>query len=497
MKTAVVIGSGMSGLCAGLLLAMHDYKVTLVEQHSRPGGLLQRFYRKAWAFDTGFHYCGGVAHEDILGRILRHLGVHDRLTFLPLDEDGFDRLRFPGLEFRVPVGVDRYRARLKDTFPHEATGIDAFVDALEGAVETYGLCQFNAHIDRERLFEVERMSLRAVLDAHLRDPTAKAVLAGQGFLYGVPPSEAPFGLHAVILHHFLCGATRIRGGGEALANALSQRLGELGGTLRLRSKVRQVLVDDLEATGVVLASGEEIRADLVISSMHPRTLLDCIPKTAVRKVYRNRVREQRPGLACMGIYVGLDGPPQGLANCNVFRHRSYDLDDAIRGISETEVPLYFATAAAEGRPSRGAAPSNAVMVNVLLDYERVEAWRGSRSGRRPPEYMALKRRLEGVVLEALFEDFPALRSQVMRVESSTGLTNEFYTGVPRGAMYGHYHCVGQMGRYRPSQIIRIRHFVQVGQAVFTPGILGAALSAYYGTGWVLGLETLLQELKDC
>ena len=100
-----------------------------------------------------------------------------------------------------------------------------------------------------------------------------------------------------------------------------------------------------------------------------------------------------------------------------------------------------------------------------------------------------------IYAEAVLADFPQLGPHVVRVESSTALSTEHYTRTPRGAMYGHYHSVAQMGRYRLPQIIRIHNFVQVGQGVFTPGILGTTLSAYYGCGYYLGLERLVAELE--
>ena len=111
---AVVIGSGMGGLTAARLLQKRGYEVTVLEQHYRPGGLLHRFFRKEGAFDTGFHYCGGIAPGQPLGQALRHLGVMDKLEFHALDPDGFDILRFPDAEIRVPAG---WEALMNDPDP--------------------------------------------------------------------------------------------------------------------------------------------------------------------------------------------------------------------------------------------------------------------------------------------------------------------------------------------------------------------------------------------
>src|SRR3982074_1785819 len=100
----VVIGSGMGGLSAGLVLAKKGFKVCVLEQHYRPGGCLHQFFRNKIPFETGFRYVGGVGPDGTLGRYLRYLGVHDRLSFQPLDPDGFDLLRVPEFSFFVPTG---------------------------------------------------------------------------------------------------------------------------------------------------------------------------------------------------------------------------------------------------------------------------------------------------------------------------------------------------------------------------------------------------------
>ena len=65
----------------------------------------------------------------------------DAVEFVPLDIDGFDELRFPGVIFRVPAGHDKYKAALLAQFPGEAAAIEKYVrllteiDMLQGMME--------------------------------------------------------------------------------------------------------------------------------------------------------------------------------------------------------------------------------------------------------------------------------------------------------------------------------------------------------------------------
>lgn len=495
-RRAVVIGAGAGGLTSALLLASHGWEVDVYEQHYRPGGFLHRFFRQGAAYDTGFHYCGGVAWEDLLGRVLRLLGIFDDLRFFPLDPEGFDRIVFPDIDITVPVGVAAYRTRMKEHFPHEAKGIDGFIDEIERAVQGYGLYAFKAEVDIAEVLYWEELTVDQVLDRHVRDPQVRLALVGQCMLYGLAPHEAPFGLHAVILHHFLRGAWRIDGGGDRLASLMVKRLKALGGRLHLKTGVRRVLIDGRRACGIELEGGEIVGADLVISNVHPRGLLDMIAPEALRPAYRNRVLDQRVGRAHFGLYAELDGGTELLGNRNLYRFRTTDIDRAFTDTRPGDVPFYFATSPTQGHPLVERRAGREVLLMLAgLSWERVAPWAHLPSAERPPEYHALKAETQTALLEALEADHPGIRAHIRRVESSTGLTTRHFTRAPGGAMYGHHHSVDQMGRYRPAQALRVRNVIQVGAGVFWPGVLGAMISAFYGCAYVLGMKPLLDELE--
>jgi all-trans-retinol 13,14-reductase len=483
-RRAVVVGAGMGGLTAAVLLQANGYDVTVLEQHTRPGGLLHRFFRGGVPYDTGFHYCGSVDAGQPLGQALRHLGVWDDLVFRPLDPDGFDRLRFPGEEIRVPVGIEAYAERLKQRFPAEACGVDAFFADVARAIEPYGLYRMRHELDIDGILRAEEVSVQQVLDRHLREPKLKAALTAQAMLYGVPPAEAPFGLHAIVLDHFLAGAYTVEGGGDKLARVMARRVRALGGTVRLRADVARIEVDGRKATGVVLADGEVVPADVVVANVHPRAVVEMLPPGAVRPAYRSRVRDAAVGVGHLGVYIELDEPARCIGNANVYRLASWDLAGSMPLTRPGAVPLYYAGAPGEHGPD-GRHHRHTVLMVLPLDWALVAPWAGTEEGARPAAYRELKQALLDSAVDALLADFPALRGHVVRAEASTPLATARYVRSPDGAMYGHYHSVAQMGRYRPSQGTRVTNLVLVGQGVGFPGILGVTLSAYHAVGSVL------------
>jgi phytoene dehydrogenase-like protein len=94
----------------------------------------------------------------------------------------------------------------------------------------------------------------------------------------------------------LAPGSGVRGGMGMLAAALAAAAREAGAEIRTGAEVRRVLVRDGKAAGVVLSTGDEIEAALVISNADPRrTLLGlvdpvCLPPTFARRMRHVRMR---------------------------------------------------------------------------------------------------------------------------------------------------------------------------------------------------------------
>src|SRR3954453_14396363 len=61
------------------------------------------------------------------------------------------------------------------------------------------------------------------------------------------------------------------GGMGAVADAIARAARGFGAEIRTDARVERLLVSGGRGEGAVLASGEEIRAPIVVSSLHPRT----------------------------------------------------------------------------------------------------------------------------------------------------------------------------------------------------------------------------------
>lgn len=136
-----------------------------------------------------------------------------------------------------------------------------------------------------------------LLDETFVSPQLKAGMAWMAAQSGPPPSEvgagALAGAHS--LYHDV-GATHPRGGSGMLSQALAACLRAHGGTIRCDAPVKAILTANHQTTGIELAGGERIPADVVISGAHIQTtMLQLLGPDNLPPNLRARIQSLRVG----------------------------------------------------------------------------------------------------------------------------------------------------------------------------------------------------------
>ncbi|MGO9767517.1 MAG: phytoene desaturase family protein [Myxococcaceae bacterium] len=489
----IVIGSGMGGLTAALVLAKEGLKVCVFEQHYRPGGCLHRFFRDGVPFETGFHYFGGVGADGTLARYLRYLGVYSELVFQPLDPDCFDLLRFPGFTFRVPNGWDNYQRRLVETFPGEREAIEGYAAVCQEICRNSPAHSLQAPVIRAGRYS--ETALGPFLRALHASPRLKAVLCGQSMLYGTPPEDTPLEAHALIIDSMLQGASGLRGGGDALAKAMVTAIRAHGGVVRTRTPVASLQMAGGLVCSATLANGEVVRGRTFISNAHPKHALALLPEGAMRPAYAHRVNALREGISCVCAYFTTprDSEPR---HHNIYSHPSEDIDSLYEtGLvwKGPDEPKDIFMSFPSDRDTDWEGP-RVVLTLGLMAYEEVARFEATRTGDRGGAYCQLKERW-GAWLEASAEAAaPELKGRLHCVEVSTPLTNRDYTGTPGGAIYGVRRSMDQWGRYALHPRTRIQNLLFTGQNVSLPGVVGVTVGGFLTCALLVGFDYLFQKV---
>lgn len=481
-----VIGGGIAGLTAALILARRGLRVALVEKGKRTACLVRGFERRGLRFDTGFHYAGGLAPGDILDRFCHYLGIAEGLSPQPLGADAYDTLRClqPEFEFRFPSGREPLRQRLHATFPREGGAIDAYLQEIDRAVAAFPYMSLEATQPPEL---TASPTLQQVLDRLTGDRRLQAVLSIHTFLHGVMPAQIPFPLHAVVVGPYYRSAHTLRGGGASLAAAFDAELARLGVDTFCGEGVEAILLAENRVSGLRLAGGRTLACNGCIATLHPRQLLDLVPAEVFRPVYRRRLHslEETPS-ACFLFGAGAE-PSADFGQGNFFLLPTMEASSRLEETELAPGPVYVTGAPATKKNGQSNGYLSIFPISSTMPGSILEG-----AGGRDAAYATAKARLVQEMRDKMLHFFPP--GEGGWSEAATPRTLRDYGHSPTGSLYGVKHRVGQTN---PRARTRLPGLWLAGQATAAPGVLGAMISAFLACGEIVGHEKLRQELQAC
>jgi phytoene dehydrogenase-like protein len=292
---AIIIGAGHNGLVAAAYLAKRGKKVLVLERRAIAGGTVV-----TESFGDGFTVdsvqTGGRLRPDIVKDLkLASRGLQPdsgRQPFLALTPDG------------APLALDAEsikRVSEKDAahWPEFVRFMDRAAQILDvtyatvmprlpmnfGVKEGYGLLEWGLELrlagrkDMLNFIRALPMTAQELADEYFESEIVKAAVASVA-IHGSTLGPMSAGTGYTLIHNWLNrgGLAHVNVGkaGE-ITSALENALKSLGGEIRTDAEVAKIKIENQIAKGVVLASGEEISAETVISSADPKhTLLKLV-----------------------------------------------------------------------------------------------------------------------------------------------------------------------------------------------------------------------------
>jgi phytoene desaturase len=294
-RRALVIGSGFGGLAAALRLSVRGWQVQVLERLSGPGGRARVHEQDGFRFDAGPTIIT-VPHlfEDLWRLVGRRLA--DDVTLRSLDP--YYRIRFDdGRWFDYSGDAAHMRAEVARFAPADLPGFErlqreADVCFAEG-FEALGPRAFD-HLGHLVAAVPNMFRMRAwrtiwqLVCKHLRDPHLRVVFSFHPLLIGGNPQavSSAYALIHTLERRF--GVHWAEGGTGALVRGLVRLLAARGVPVRCNADVRRIVVEQGRATGVELAGGERIGADIVVSNADAAWTYKHLVGDAPRRVWSDR-----------------------------------------------------------------------------------------------------------------------------------------------------------------------------------------------------------------
>jgi phytoene dehydrogenase-like protein len=359
---AVVIGAGHNGLVCASYLARAGLKVCVLERSDRVGGacvteeLFPGFLVSTAAYTVSL----------LLPEIIHDLGlkldirIKDPTFFAPY-EDGGGLLLWRDPKARAEE-IAKVSMKDAEAYPR----FEALFDEAARRLET--LVTFPAtrkQVRREfRRSEVEDLFARTVdgsiadlCEEYFESDAMQGLMASQGVIGSSAGPRTP-GSAYVFLHHAFGRATGergvwglVRGGMGAITEELARVAHEAGVELRLESPAARLKLDAARrAAGVVLETGEEIDAPIVMSNADPRRSTALVPEETLPGEFLDDIATLPMEGTVVKVNCALGGLPRFTG---MTRDRSVGPEHVgtITVAPSIEYLEYACRAAGEGRPA--------------------------------------------------------------------------------------------------------------------------------------------------
>jgi phytoene dehydrogenase-like protein len=411
----IIIGAGLSGLAAGIRLAMFDKKVCIVEKHTVIGGLNSYYVRKNRLFDVGLHAMTNFTAKGVrsspLGKLLKQLRFsHDDFR---LCQQEMSEIRFPEKSLCFTNEFEFFRQEVAEKFPHQIDGFNKLVEKIR----TY---------DELNLDGAENLSSRPVLESYISDPVLIDMLFCPLMYYG-SAREGDMDFYQFVIMFksiFIEGFSKPQGGMNYILNLMVQKFKDLGGELRMGNGVKSINTQQGAVASVTLDNEEELATQAVLSSMgYIETIKCCLPEIPEAEACETGQVSFMESLFVVDREPRDLGYDKSIVFFSTLPRFAYkvpgDLINISSGVLCCSNNFKYPQPLEEGL----------IRLTNLANF-------GKWDSLPRKDYIAAKKECRSRALDALFTFFPDFRDNMVFLDSFTPKTIKKYTGHINGAVYG-------------------------------------------------------------
>lgn len=470
----VVVGSGISGMTAALLLALNGRKVVLLEKASAIGGSMVRFRYQGVPFDTGFHFTGGFEQGGLLCEMLQILGIRPQIQPQHFETPQPIRFLFEETDelFSFPATQAELQKQLREYFPDDALAVDEFFRRIDDVCARTVNMDIRCVGSSPDLLDEDYVTLQSVLDELSENKTLKALLAAYCMCYGVEPTEVSFASHARMCQAMYRELVRVHHGGDAFMEAFKGALEAAGVEIRCgRHIVECENIQENRVGNFLLNTGERIHFDSCMLTIHPKAVLDLLPKDYLRNAFISRVSSFESSIGFFSVFAVCDDL-DAIEDCMVTFFPGTDLNHMLEpGHRNDDSALFFIS----GVEEVDGVPRRAITAFEVACPEDFEEWTDSSRHHRPEAYTAYKKAKTERIRQRIIARFPELENTFKVLTSSTVLTFRDYLNSPDGSAYGVKQKMGQFNLFGK---LPLRNLYVSGQSALLPGVMGAMMSSF-------------------
>jgi phytoene dehydrogenase-like protein len=478
-EKVVIIGGGVAGLSAGIYSAMNGFDTEIIEMHTAAGGQCTAWDRQQYRFDYCLHWLVGTT-KGPFHDIWKETNVLNDQTEIIDHEIHSQIFDHKGNAFTIYSDIDRWQQYLLDIAPEDEKTIRSMCNDMRKSalLEPFALpIELRSPMDYLRVIpkmfpllsivqKYGRMTCSEYFDKlNFKNETIKTALYS---MYG----GRNFSALAFI---FMLGwfnqknAGYIKGGSYPLAQRMVEKYQKLGGKIRYKSKVDQIIVINNTAKGVILTDGSILTADYVISAADGySTIFKMLGGKYVSKKINHAYQNWELFNPIVQVSFGVKKEISTVAPIII---------DFTRGMHIGMTKLDFGFSVMNYSFDNTMAPAG--KTTIVMRYESPWKLWENLSGEA---YRQEKEAIKKDAVRYLDKIYPGIEEYIEVIDIATPKTDVKFTGVKDGAYEGFMPSRENMMKTLRMQLPKLKNFYMAGQWLFPGG--GLPPSAQSGK-WVV------------
>ncbi|MCQ3939206.1 MAG: hypothetical protein DPW18_19485 [Chloroflexi bacterium] len=342
----IIIGAGHNGLVAAAYLAKQGKKVLVLERRPIVGGsVVTETFGEGFTVDSVF--TGGSLRPDIIKDLkLAQHGWSPSLTkppFISLLPDSNSLILDPDLT-KAAESIRKFSEKDAARFPEFVRFMNKAAQILDttyatimprlpmnfGIREGYGLLELGLELrlagrkDMLNFIRALPMTAQELVEEYFESEIVKAAICAVA-IHGSTLGPMSAGTGYTLIHNWMNRGglahlplpqgegLGVRGVGQ-ITQALAKAVKAFGGEIRTEAEVASIKIENQIAKGVVLANGEEISANVILSSADPKhTLLKLVGPRELPPEFVWHTQSIKMRGSAAKIHLLLDNVGTGLA----------------------------------------------------------------------------------------------------------------------------------------------------------------------------------------
>ena len=311
-KKIIIIGSGIGGLSLAIRLQSKGFQVAILEKNENVGGHAYQLKLDGYTFDLGPSL---ITIPDLIRNIFQTAGkqLEDYVELISLNP--YYRIYFhDGTYIDYSGDTEKMKEQLGKFNPQDAQNYDKFINytgKIYDQVINKGLGSQPFGWKRLMQFAPKAMQLKVPLPAYnavkgyFKDFRSRFTFSFNPLFIGGNPFRASAVYLMIPYLEKTGGVWYTKGGMYSLIQAMEKVFLEIGGVIKTKSEVTEIVVKNGKAIGAI-ANEKMYEADAVVSNAHFAHTYGDLIKSENRKKWSDRkVNNMAYSMSAFMLYLGL------------------------------------------------------------------------------------------------------------------------------------------------------------------------------------------------